>query len=401
MPVKDTTKLITKLRTLMKNVNGKEISAYIIPSSDAHGSEYLNEKDKRRQFISGFTGSSGTAVLTYDNAMIWTDGRYYLQASQELDSNWTLMKDGLPETPTIGDWLCKNLPSTSSVGIDATLYEEDLFSSLCSKLNTEKINLEHVNQNLVDLVRNEYGIPKLENNSLIKLEKKHVGKSTSEKLTEIREKMKELNVDSLVVTSLDEIAWLLNMRCRGDIPFGTVFFAYCLITLNSTKLFINLKRIEDKCDELMTFKEYLLGEDKTFEFYEYEEFYSYFSDFINREYIQKYSSSESRRRSSVDDKKTKKKIFLSQSSNHALHSLVPGEFIHKDLSLLLKLKVIKNENEIESAKRIHIRDSKVLVEFFYQIDRHFNGENSSKDTVLFNQDLNEFQLAKYVGTTLN
>jgi len=76
----------------MKNVNGKELAAYIIPSSDAHGSEYLSEKDKRRQFISGFTGSSGTAVLTNDHALLWTDGRYFLQASQELDSNWQLMK---------------------------------------------------------------------------------------------------------------------------------------------------------------------------------------------------------------------------------------------------------------------------------------------------------------------
>ncbi len=385
MPIKDTTKLVSKLRSLMKNVNGKELAAYIIPSSDAHGSEYLSEKDKRRQFISGFTGSSGTAVLTRDHAMVWTDGRYFLQASQELDSNWQLMKDGLPDTPSIGDWLCKNLPSRSCVGIDATLYEEDLFFSLSTKLKAEKIELEHISQNLVDLVRNEYEKPILEYNPLVKLEEKYAGKRTSAKLKEVRDKMKDLNTDSLVVTSLDEIAWLLNMRCRGDIPFGTVFFAYVLITKTHVKLFINLKRLEDKCDGGMTFKEYLLGEDNQFEFYEYEEFYDHFTNFVNKEYIQANLSN--------DSQKIKQKIFLSSSSNHAIHSIVPVEFIHKDLSLLLKLKVIKNEKEIESAKRVHTRDSTTLCEFFYQVDKHFN----SKDSVLFDKNLNEFELAKYIG----
>lgn len=388
MPVNDTTKILVKLRSLMKSVNGKEFSAYICPSSDAHGSEYLSEKDKRRQFITGFTGSSGTAVLTNDRALLWTDGRYFLQATQELDSNWQLMKDGLPETPSIGDWLCNNLGSGSYVGIDATLYEEDLFSSLSAKLKTENINIEHIGQNLVDLIRNEYEKPILEYNPLIKLEEKYVGKSTSTKLKEIRDKMKELNTDSLVVTSLDEIAWLMNMRCRGDIPFGTVFFAYALITQNSVKFFINLKRLEEKCDGNITFKQYLLAEDKNFEFYEYEEFYSYFTNFVNKEYIQ----------ASNTNQKVKRKIFLSSASNHAIHSIVPVEFIHKDLSLLLKFKVIKNESEIASAKRIHTRDSATLVEFFYQIDKHFSTrEKNSKDSIQFSPNLNEFELAKYVG----
>ena len=299
------------------------------------------------------------------------------------------MKDGLPETPSIGDWLCKNLSSSSFVGIDATLYEEDLFSSLASKLKTEKINVEHIGQNLVDIVRNEYEKPILEYNPLIKLDENHVGKSITIKLNELREKMKELNTDSLVVTSLDEIAWLMNMRCRGDIPFGTVFFAYVIITQKSVKLFINLKRLEDKCDEKMTFKEYLLGQDKSFEFYDYEHFYQYFATFVNENYIRGLNDS---------NQKLKQKIFLSSSSNHAIHSIVPAEFIHKDLSLLLKLKVIKNESEIESAKRIHTRDSATLVEFFCQIDQHFSSKgNGSKDSAVFGSDLNEFELAKYVG----
>lgn len=101
---KPTAGLLKQLRELMQNTRhvGAPLNAYIVPSNDAHNSEYLADCDKRRAFISGFTGSAGTAVITQDHACLWTDGRYYLQASQEMDSNWTLMKEGISSTPTEG-----------------------------------------------------------------------------------------------------------------------------------------------------------------------------------------------------------------------------------------------------------------------------------------------------------
>lgn len=162
MPAKDTTKILTHLRALMKEVRvGGEsnndssggLTAYIVPSADAHSSEYLSERDKRRQFVSGFTGSSGTAVITLDRALLWTDGRYFLQAQQELDeSQWELMRDGLAETPSIGEWLSRNLPSSSVIGIDSTLYQEDYYLTLDSKIRESRLQLFHTKQNLVDLV---------------------------------------------------------------------------------------------------------------------------------------------------------------------------------------------------------------------------------------------------------
>lgn len=158
MPGKDTIKILNHLRALMKEVRIGEtdpsgLSAYIVPSSDSHSSEYISERDKRREFVSGFSGSAGTAVVTQDRALLWTDGRYFLQATQELDeSQWQLMRDGLPETPSIGDWLCRNLPPSSVVGIDTTLYQEDLYVSLASKLRENRLGLYHTKQNLVDLV---------------------------------------------------------------------------------------------------------------------------------------------------------------------------------------------------------------------------------------------------------
>lgn len=104
MPPKSTTKLLTQLRALMQNTKyvPEPIHAYIVPSNDAHTSEYIADCDQFRAYITGFTGSAGTAIITYNEACLWTDGRYFLQASQQLDSNWSLMKEGLPNTPSEG-----------------------------------------------------------------------------------------------------------------------------------------------------------------------------------------------------------------------------------------------------------------------------------------------------------
>lgn len=323
----------------------------------------------------------GTAVVTTKQALLWTDGRYFLQAEHELDSNWQLMKDGLADTPSIGDWLAKNLPKSSLIGIDATLYEEDLFLSLANKLKTNHCQLYHTSTNLIDQVWSECNNnskPSLVMTSLIKLDVSDCGRSSRAKLEQIRAYMTSLNVEYLVVTSLDEIAWLLNIRGK-DIPYGTVFFSYCIITLNTIKLFTKLYRLNEKFNDTTSFKSYLLDENPGFEFFEYEEFFPHFERLAKNEII-----------------KNNKKIFLSSNSSHAIHSLImPTELIHKDLSYLSKLKQIKNLSEIEAGKRIHIRDSTLLVEFFYLIQNHFNSTTLGE---IFNQNhvLNEYNLAQYL-----
>jgi len=112
-----TSTFLTRLRKLMVS-EVPAVAAYIVPSCDAHNSEYLAECDERRAFITGFNGSAGTAIVTSKDALLWTDGRYFLQASQQMDDNWTLMKEGQPETLSRGDWLAKNLESGSTVGVD-------------------------------------------------------------------------------------------------------------------------------------------------------------------------------------------------------------------------------------------------------------------------------------------
>jgi Xaa-Pro aminopeptidase len=364
-----TTRILSELRNLMRN---KAVQAYIIPSSDAHGSEYLSEKDKRRQFITGFTGSAGTAVVTQDNALLWTDGRYFLQASQQLDSNWKLMKDGLEDTPSLSSWLIKNMPPSSIVGIDSTLYEEDLFINLENSLSSlSTIQLKNIEPNLIDIVWSK-NRPKLECNELLKVDLSHCGRSLSEKLILIRTQMNEKNAYAIVATSLDEIAWLLNLR-SSDIPFGTVFFSYCIITNTGLQLFINLNRLTDDI------RSYLLNQEANIEFFEYESFFSEFQNFYKNEFLN-------------DQIRKTSKIWLCPRSSHMLHSLVDDKYLHKEISYLTKLKIIKNQNEIEASKYVHIKDSAVLCEFWHWIEKLMENYDSLGD------DFNEFNVAKYLDT---
>lgn len=136
--MKDTTKILADLRQLMKNLpttGGGSIAAYIVPSDDAHQSEYISDHDERRRFITGFDGSAGTAVVTQTEALLWTDGRYYSQAEQQMDSNWTLMKDGLPATPTIGAWLANHLAKGATVGVDPNIISCRLWNLMTHDLD--------------------------------------------------------------------------------------------------------------------------------------------------------------------------------------------------------------------------------------------------------------------------
>lgn len=162
----------------------------------------MSPRDARRQFITGFTGSAGTAVITQDEALLWTDGRYYQQAEKQLDENWTLMKDGLPETPTLTQWLIKNCRGL--VGVDATLYSTRAWNTLVTAFENENCSMAPIKQNLIDLVWTGRPPPPL--NPIITLDVKYTGKTIAEKLVEIRAKMKEHSAKVLLVTALDEVA---------------------------------------------------------------------------------------------------------------------------------------------------------------------------------------------------
>lgn len=229
-PVPNQTDRLAYLRDSFKNT---AIDAYIVPTDDAHQSEYIDDADKRRQFLSSFTGSSGTAVVTQDAALLWTDGRYYNQAAKELDSNWTLMKDGLSTTPSITDWLVKNLHAGARVGADGNLISYRLWSTwvacldakgnpqqfyVFKKLQTnffltlslflKGITLEHINSTSLDNIW--IGRPSRTSNPINELELHFCGKTVKQKLNEIREELRSKDCTILMLTALDEIACMEN-----------------------------------------------------------------------------------------------------------------------------------------------------------------------------------------------
>ena len=262
MPRKITTEFLRQLRKLMRdpavNSAGEILNAYIIPSCDAHNSEYLASRDERRAFITGFTGSAGTAIVSSGpalgeqgmSALLFTDGRYYIQAVEQMDENWTLMKEGLPGVPTKAEWLERNLETGSVVGVDPFLMPCTQFSTLKASLDRVGMRLVAVEKNLVDIVwGNEQ--PRYPDNPIRPLEMQFCGKSWEEKVSEVRVSMIKAKANVLVLSALDDVAWLLNLR-GSDIKYNPVFFAYAAVTAEKVYLFINESQVTDQVKNHLT-----------------------------------------------------------------------------------------------------------------------------------------------------
>lgn len=334
---KSTTQILAKLRNLMKKGSGyvpDTIEAYIVTSQDAHESEYLAATDKRREFVSGFTGSAGTAIVTSSKALLWTDGRYHLQAESELDENWTLMKDGLKSTLTQKEWLAKNLPSGSKVGVDPYLISFNEYKAFESDLSGDGIEILPVQSNLVDLVWGEEK-PAPSCSLIAPLALKYTGKSIEKKLEEVREKMKEKHASILVLTALDEVAYLLNLR-GGDIEYNPVFFSYLVLTLNSIHLFIDDSRITSNI------RNHFNSENCPVAVHSYEKILPFI-------------------RKLISNLEKTEKVWISEYSNYALISLVPKNSLITSITPVNLMKAVKNPVEVQGMINCHIRDAAALI----------------------------------------
>lgn len=230
---------VEKLRELMRE---RGLSAYIIPSADPHQSEYVAEHWKSRAWISGFTGSAGTIVVTLDKAGLWTDGRYYIQADKQLQgSGIDLFKAGLTGVPSYTEWLEGELEKNDCVGIDGKLFAISRVSEMKESFDKKgiKINKKYdlINEIWVDR-------PSMPSDKVFVHDTTFAGKSTKEKLNEVREEMKKKKANYFLLTSLDDIAWLFNLR-GSDVPNNPVFMAYALISLESASLFIEATKVEE------------------------------------------------------------------------------------------------------------------------------------------------------------
>ena len=222
---------LTQLRALMKE---KAFYAYIIPSDDFHSSEYVGRYFKAREYMSGFTGSAGTLVVLPDKAALWTDGRYFLQAGEQLKgSTIELMRSGQPDVPKIEEYLYENLPDKAVIGFDGRTVTKRFLETIREKTDGKQITFDG-SEDLVDRIWTDR--PPLSKEPVWELDVKYAGRSRAQKIQEVREKMQEEKADQLLVTALDEIAWLFNLR-GGDIAYTPVFLSYLLLTKEQITLF--------------------------------------------------------------------------------------------------------------------------------------------------------------------
>lgn len=280
-------------------------------------------------------------MITKDEAALWTDGRYFLQAEQELDQSWILMKMGLKETPSIEDWLSKVLPPNSNVGVNATLYASNSWESMSKSLANSGHRLVATTSDVIDAVWSDK--PETPPNHLILLADDITGMSIKEKINKIREAMTPKMTKWLVLTALDDIAWVLNMR-GSDIEFNPVFFAYLIIGMESVELFINRKLVTDKV------KDHLCG--------------------VKDTNIRDYSTIFNFMRNNCSSDK----IWLCRGSSRAVVSAIPEANRVMTLnSPVAIMKAVKNSKEIEGMAAANIRDAVALCQFLEWLEKDVPG----------------------------
>ena len=321
---------IEKLRSLMKE---KDIFAYIIPSADYHQSEYVGEFFKGREFISGFTGSAGTVVITQEKAILWTDGRYFLQAEEELSTSCVeLYKMGQENVPTTFEYIENEVPSGSKVGFDGRTISAAMGAILELNLAKKNITISYEDDLLNEIWEDR---PSLSDAKAFLLDIKYSGEDFTSKIARVREWMRENNTTTHILTSLDDIAWLFNIR-GGDIKYNPVVLSYAVITLDKAILFVDENKLNDEIktsfgEEVVEIKNY-------FEIYE-------FVKTINKEEIVL-----------IDSNKISYSI---------LKNIPAGVKVVNGMNPSTKFKAQKNSVEIENTKKAHIRDGVAVTKFMY------------------------------------
>lgn len=235
-----------KLQMLREQMDKRDLAAYIVPTEDYHNSEYVGDYFKTREYLSGFTGSAGTLLVCANSAALWTDGRYFLQAQQQLQgTSIQLMKSGQPGVPVLAEYLADHLETGDKIGFDGRTVTKAFVEELHKKLADKQITYDS-GEDLADLVWPDR--PALSAEPVWELGVEYAGLSREEKLSRVRHKMQEQKADALLMTALDEIAWLLNLR-GNDVCNTPVFLAYMLLTADRAVLCVQAKILSKEIEE--------------------------------------------------------------------------------------------------------------------------------------------------------
>lgn len=310
------------------------------------------------EWISGFSGSAGTAVITHDKASLATDGRYFNQASKQLDDNWTLLKQGLQDVPTWQEWTIDQAERGKTVGVDPAVITAPQARKLSEKIKKKGgRDLKAVTENLVDLVWSK-DKPARPNEPAKVLSTDFAGKPFQEKIDELRKEIDKKKAAGIVVSMLDEIAWLFNLR-GNDIPYNPVFFSYAVVTPTTSTLYIDEAKLNDAA------RQHLTGVD-------IRPYDAVFEDITALAAATQTS----------EDSASRKQFLISTRASWALSKALGGdENVQEIRSPVGDAKAIKNEIELEGMRKCHIRDGAALSEYFAWLEDQLIEQNAQIDEV--------------------
>ncbi|MFS2735266.1 aminopeptidase P family protein [Parabacteroides merdae] len=325
---------IAALREAMKQ---HKIDAYIIPTSDPHMSEYPADCWKYREWISGFTGSAGTVIITADKAGLWTDSRYFLQASTQLEGTGIeLFKMMLPETPTIPEFLTHELKEGQTVGLNGETYSLADARSLEKALAEKEIKL-NTNASLIDPIWKER--PAIPEAPMFEMPIELSGKSTEDKLIDINKMLHKAGADCTILSALDEVAWTFNIR-GTDVAYNPVVISYAFVSEKESVLFVNPKKIPAEIAEHLKKEGVTLAD------------YGMLATFLSR--------LPERTRVFIDSKRT----------NVAIYNALPkSSILIEEISPANHLKSIKNEAEIKGFRNAVLKDGIAMTKFYFWLEK--------------------------------
>lgn len=323
--------VVEKLEALRSLMRERNISAYIIPTDDFHGSEYVGDYFKAREYMSGFTGSAGTLVVLPDKAFLWTDGRYFLQADAQLQgSTIELMKDGQPGVPEIADFLADILKENDCIGFDGRTVTGHFVKKLAEKTEAKKICFLG-EEDLVGMIWSKR--PPMSMEPVWELDVKYAGVTREEKLACLREKLKEEKADVIILAALDEIAWLLNLR-GNDVKCTPVFLAYMVIDQDRAVLCTH--------DEVLSAEIRKKLWDAGIEVVPYEKAAQVLKE--------------------IPEGKTV--LADGDKVNDQLIKSIPSNVAQKDVqSPVMLMKAVKNPQEMENIRKAHMKDGVAVTKF--------------------------------------
>lgn len=322
-------------------MQSKSISAYITYSTDPHSGEYVPAHWESRKWITGFTGSAGTAVITPDNGGLWTDSRYFIQAEEQLtDTGLKLFKERMPETPSIPQWLCSVLKKGERVGIDGYTTPLQTVNELKNELSAYGIEVVMIEDPYKTIWNDR---PDLPDNKPFILEEKYSGESASSKISTIRNHISNTGTDYILISALDEIAWTLNMR-GTDIECNPLFVSYLLISEKEATLYINKNKLTE------TTIDYLQSQGVGHR--NYEDIESDLTAISGR------------------------KIAMSPSINFAMYNAASEHnTVFIQASPVSEYKAVKNQTEINGFRNAMLRDGVAMVRFLIWLQKNIGNGN--------------------------